>query len=192
MPPGPGRAWPSPRSWDMAATLLGGGAGGRIRRPGAFAARARRRRPGPGDRAAHLAGRGRPARPRGGAGRPRRPSSSPNAAIAPYAALSSVASAVAANPTPERWQQGWVVFGRAADSRARRGGGGGSSARPMPARRCGRATRGPPLHRPSPRRRLAGLRRLRPSALDRVPWQRLLSPSNQRKVAAARVFAASR
>jgi hypothetical protein len=33
-----------------------------------------------------------------------------------YAALSSVASAVAANPTVERWQQGWVVFGRAADS----------------------------------------------------------------------------
>jgi hypothetical protein len=33
-----------------------------------------------------------------------------------YAALSSVASAVAANPTIERWQQGWVVFARAADS----------------------------------------------------------------------------
>ena len=33
-----------------------------------------------------------------------------------YAALSSVASAVAANPTLERWQQGWVVFGRAGDT----------------------------------------------------------------------------
>jgi hypothetical protein len=33
-----------------------------------------------------------------------------------FAALSSVASAVASNPTAERWRQGWVVFGRAAES----------------------------------------------------------------------------
>ncbi len=31
-----------------------------------------------------------------------------------FAALSSVAAAVAAEPTNERWSQGWVVFGRAA------------------------------------------------------------------------------
>jgi len=33
-----------------------------------------------------------------------------------FAALSSVAAAVAADPTPDRWQRGWVVFGRASES----------------------------------------------------------------------------
>jgi len=33
-----------------------------------------------------------------------------------YAALSSIAAAVASDPTPERWQAGWVAFGKAADS----------------------------------------------------------------------------
>ncbi len=49
----------------------GGRPGGRLRRPGAISARARRRGPRPGDRTAHLAGRSRPARPRRGPGRPR-------------------------------------------------------------------------------------------------------------------------
>ena len=30
-----------------------------------------------------------------------------------YAALSSIAAAVAAEPTPERWEAGWIVFGNA-------------------------------------------------------------------------------
>ena len=33
-----------------------------------------------------------------------------------YAALSSVAAAVAADPTPDRWNRGWRAFGRAAGS----------------------------------------------------------------------------
>jgi hypothetical protein len=30
-----------------------------------------------------------------------------------YAALSSIAAAVASEPTPERWEAGWIVFGKA-------------------------------------------------------------------------------
>jgi hypothetical protein len=33
-----------------------------------------------------------------------------------YAALSSIAAAVAADPSGDRWQNAWVVFGRAAQS----------------------------------------------------------------------------
>lgn len=33
-----------------------------------------------------------------------------------YAALSSIAAAVAAEPTPERWAAGWVVFGKAGEA----------------------------------------------------------------------------
>jgi hypothetical protein len=33
-----------------------------------------------------------------------------------YAALSSVAGAVAGDPTAERWKRGWVVFARAAET----------------------------------------------------------------------------
>jgi hypothetical protein len=33
-----------------------------------------------------------------------------------YAALASIASAVASNPTPERWTAGWQVLGLAADA----------------------------------------------------------------------------
>ena len=103
-----GRAWPSPRSWDMAATLLA-------------AARAA----GSDDLVRSLLVRGAVGQGPGielltwlvEADLP-----DPEAFVLPergdraYAALSSVASAVAANPTVERWQQGWVVFGRAADS----------------------------------------------------------------------------
>jgi hypothetical protein len=108
-----GRAWPSPRSWDMAATLLG---------------------------AAHAAASDDVVRSllvRGAVGQgpgielltwlkeadlpdPEVVLADPDSFVLPdrgdraYAALSSVASAVAANPTVARWQQGWVVFGRAA------------------------------------------------------------------------------
>jgi hypothetical protein len=110
-----GRAWPSPRSWDMAATLLA-------------AARA----VGSDDLVRSLLVRGAVGQ---GAGielltwlveadlpDPEEVLADPASFVLPergdraYAALSSVASAVAANPTVERWQQGWVVFGRAADS----------------------------------------------------------------------------
>jgi hypothetical protein len=33
-----------------------------------------------------------------------------------YAALCSVAAAVSADPTPDRWARGWAVFGRAAET----------------------------------------------------------------------------
>jgi hypothetical protein len=33
-----------------------------------------------------------------------------------YAALSSVAAAVASEPTPERWAAGWIVFGKAGEA----------------------------------------------------------------------------
>jgi hypothetical protein len=110
-----GRAWPSPRSWDMAATLLG---------------------------AAHATGSDDLVRSllvRGAVGQgpgielltwlveadlpdPEVVLADPEAFVLPergdraYAALSSVAAAVASNPTGERWEQGWVVFGRAAES----------------------------------------------------------------------------
>jgi hypothetical protein len=110
-----GRAWPSPRSWDMAATLLG-------------AARA----VGSDDLVRSLLVRGAVGQGPGielltwlveaDLPDPEVVLADPEAFILPergdraYAALSTVASAVAANPTIERWQQGWVVFARAADS----------------------------------------------------------------------------
>ncbi|HVA06086.1 MAG TPA: MoxR family ATPase [Acidimicrobiales bacterium] len=110
-----GRAWPSPRSWDMAATLLG---------------------------AAHAAGSDDLVRSllvRGAVGQgpgielltwlveadlpdPEIVLADPEAFVLPergdraFAALSSIAAAVASNPTVERWQQGWTIFGRAAES----------------------------------------------------------------------------
>ena len=67
-----GRGWPSPRSWEAAATLLAASACGRGvgRRPRAAADRSRRRRRG--DRVPLLARAPRPARPGGGARESRR------------------------------------------------------------------------------------------------------------------------
>ncbi len=57
---GAGRAWPSPRTWDMAARLLAASeAAGSDDLVRSILVR-RRRGPGPGDRTALLAGRGRP------------------------------------------------------------------------------------------------------------------------------------
>jgi MoxR-like ATPase len=107
-----GRAWPSPRSWDMAARLVA---------------------------AADTAGSDELVRSllvRGAVGQgpgvefltwlveadlpdPEVVLADPEAFVLPkrgdraFAALSSVAAAVAANPTPQRWAQGWAVFGRA-------------------------------------------------------------------------------
>jgi hypothetical protein len=110
-----GKAWPSPRSWDMAATLLA-------------AAKAAES----DDLVRSLLVRGAVGQ---GAGielltwlieadlpDPEEVLANPESFVLPargdraFAALSSVASAVAANPTVERWQQGWVVFGGAAES----------------------------------------------------------------------------
>jgi hypothetical protein len=109
-----GKAWPSPRSWDMAATLL-----------------AACRAAGSDDLVRSLLVRGAVGQGPGielltwlveaDLPDPEEVLADPDSFVLPergdraYAALSSVASAVAANPTPERWQQGWVVFGRAAD-----------------------------------------------------------------------------
>ena len=110
-----GKAWPSPRSWDMAATLL-----------------AAARDVGSDDLVRSLLVRGSVGQGPGielltwlveaDLPDPEAVLSNPASFVLPdrgdraYAALSSVASAVASNPTVERWQQGWVVFGRAADS----------------------------------------------------------------------------
>jgi hypothetical protein len=110
-----GRAWPSPRTWDMAARLIA---------------------------AADAAGAGEGARSRlvrGSVGQgpgvefltwlieadlpdPEAMLADPDSFELPargdraYAALSSIAAVVAANPTGERWAAGWRVFGRASEA----------------------------------------------------------------------------
>src|SRR5262245_20170731 len=111
-PSSAGRAWPSPRTWDMAARLL----------TAADLAAASEE-----VRAALVAG----AVGLGAGielltwlaemdlGDPEVALADPDAFVLPergdraYAALSAVAAAVAANPTPERWVAGWRVLGRA-------------------------------------------------------------------------------
>jgi hypothetical protein len=109
---GAGRAWPSPRTWDMAARLLA---------------------------AANQTGISEAARSlliRGAVGQgpgvefltwlveadlpdPEAVLADPESFEIPtrgdraYAALSSIAAAVASEPTPERWEAGWIVFGKA-------------------------------------------------------------------------------
>jgi hypothetical protein len=110
-----GRAWPSPRSWDMVATVLG-------------AAQA----VGSDDLVRSLLVRGAVGQGPGielltwlveaDLPDPEEVLADPDTFVLPergdraFAALSSVASAVASDPTLERWQQGWVVFGRAAET----------------------------------------------------------------------------
>jgi hypothetical protein len=112
---GAGRAWPSPRTWDMAARLQSAAESA-----------------GAGELAASLLVRGCV-----GAGPgveyltwlaeadlpdPERVLADPESFVLPergdraYAALSSVAAAVAADPSGERWQRGWRAFGRAAQA----------------------------------------------------------------------------
>lgn len=113
-PAGAGRAWPSPRSWDMAATLLavaeaadtdqlvtsllvrgavGSGPGVEL-----LTWLVEADLPDPEEVLADPASFRLPER-----------------GDRAFAALSAVAAAVAVDPTPERWRAGWVVFGRAAD-----------------------------------------------------------------------------
>src|SRR5579859_3562492 len=112
---GAGRAWPSPRTWDMVARLHAAAEGG-----------------GTGELATSLLVRGCV-----GAGPgveyltwlveadlpdPEAVLADPDNFTLPergdraYAALSSIAAAVAGNPGDGRWARGWRAFGRAADS----------------------------------------------------------------------------
>jgi hypothetical protein len=111
---GAGRAWPSPRTWDMVARL-----------------QAAAEAVGAGDLATSLLVRGCVGT---GAGieyltwlaeadlpDPEAVLADPDSFVLPergdraYAALTSVAAAVAADPSDGRWERGWKVFGRAAN-----------------------------------------------------------------------------
>jgi MoxR-like ATPase len=110
-----GRAWPSPRTWDMTARLMAAaeasGAGTEVTSVlvrGCIGA-------GAGvEFLTWLAEADLPD--------PEAVLENPESFVLPergdraYAALSSIAAAVAANATPERWARGWLVFGRAAGS----------------------------------------------------------------------------
>jgi MoxR-like ATPase len=110
-----GRAWPSPRTWDMAARLLAAAEAADV-----------------GERIASLLVRGCV-----GSGPgvefltwlveadlpdPEAVLADPDSFVLPergdraYAALSSIAAAVAADPGDGRWERGWRAFGRAAAS----------------------------------------------------------------------------
>lgn len=110
-----GRAWPSPRSWEMAADLLAACRAGGLRSEVTSAL------------ITGCVG--------GGAGiefltwlsaldlpDPEQVLASADSFELPergdraYAVLTSVAAAIAANNTPERWASGWVVLGRAGES----------------------------------------------------------------------------
>jgi hypothetical protein len=117
-PPDPGtasRAWPSPRTWDMAARLLAAGAAGRVPNDVRTILVCSAVGDGPGleflawiqdmdlpDPEALLAD----------------PSSFalPARGDRAYAALSAMAAAVASRPTPERWEAGWRVLAVAGKS----------------------------------------------------------------------------
>jgi hypothetical protein len=109
-----GRAWPSPRTWEMAANLLAAsdeiGASAEVRAvlvAGAVG-------DGPGLEFLHWL-------LEIDLGDPESALAEPTSFVLPergdraYAALSAVAAAVAANPTAERWIAGWKVLARAGD-----------------------------------------------------------------------------
>jgi MoxR-like ATPase len=108
-----GRAWPSPRTWDMAARFLAAAeAAGSDEVVTSLVVRGAVGQ-GPGiELLTWLAEADLPD--------PEEVLADPSSFVLPergdraYAALSSVAAAVAAQPTNERWLQGWAVFGRAA------------------------------------------------------------------------------
>jgi MoxR-like ATPase len=110
-----GRAWPSPRSWDMAARLLAAAeaadAGDRI------ASLLVRGCVGPGPKIEFLTWLIEADLPD-----PESVLADPDSFVLPdrgdraYAALSSIAAAVAADPGHGRWERGWRAFGRAGAS----------------------------------------------------------------------------
>lgn len=112
---GAGRAWPSPRTWDMSARLQTAASAGGL---GELATSLLVRGcvgPGPGvEYLTWLAEADLPD--------PEAVLAHPESFILPergdraYAALTSVAAAVAADPSGDRWERGWRAFARAADS----------------------------------------------------------------------------
>ena len=110
-----GRAWPSPRSWDMAARLRAAADASGV---GELASSLLVRGcvgPGPGvEFLTWLAEADLPD--------PEAVLADPDGFVLPdrgdraYAALSSVAAAVSADPSGGRWERGWRAFGRASES----------------------------------------------------------------------------
>lgn len=109
-----GRAWPSPRTWDMAARLLAA-----VEVAGAddlVASILVRGCVGPGPGVELVTWLGEADLPD-----PEAVLADPDSFDLPergdraFAALSSVAAAVVTDCTPERWARGWAVFGRAGD-----------------------------------------------------------------------------
>jgi hypothetical protein len=111
---GAGRSWPSPRTWDMAARLLAASAGAGVDE--LVVSLLVRGAVGPGPGVELLSWLQEADLPD-----PETVLADPDSFVLPergdraYAALSSIAAAVAAEPTPERWRRGWVVFGRAGE-----------------------------------------------------------------------------
>lgn len=110
-----GRAWPSPRSWEMAARLHAAAeAAGADELVASVLVRGC---VGPGPGAEYLTWLAEADLPD-----PEAVLADPESFELPergdraYAALTSVAAVVAADPTPERWAAGWRVFGRAASA----------------------------------------------------------------------------
>ncbi len=109
---GAGRAWPSPRTWDMVARLYAAAVGAQA---GELATSLLVRGcvgPGPGvEFLTWLAEADLPD--------PEAVLADPDSFVLPergdrqYAVLSSIAAAVAANATADRWERGWRAFGRA-------------------------------------------------------------------------------
>jgi hypothetical protein len=109
---GAGRAWPSPRTWDMAARLYAAAVGGEAGERAASLLVRGCVGPGPGvEFVTWLAEADLPD--------PETVLADPDSFVLPdrgdrqYAVLSSIAAAVAANATPDRWQRGWRAFGHA-------------------------------------------------------------------------------
>ena len=112
---GAGRAWPSPRTWDMVARLQAAADAGAV---GELATSMLVRGcvgPGPGvEYLTWLAEADLPD-PEAVLANPDK-FTLPDRGDRAYAALTSVAAAVAADPSGDRWERGWRAFGRAAGS----------------------------------------------------------------------------
>jgi MoxR-like ATPase len=110
-----GRAWPSPRSWDMAARLLAASEAADVDEQ--VVSGLVRGCVGPGAGVEFLTWFTEADLPD-----PEEALAHPDAFVLPergdraYAALSSVAAVVAADPSGDRWERGWRVFGRSASA----------------------------------------------------------------------------
>jgi MoxR-like ATPase len=110
-----GRAWPSPRTWDMTARLLAASDAADVGElPRSLLVRGCVG-PGPGVELLSWIAEADLADPETLLAQPDR-FVLPERGDRAYAALASVAAAVSSDPTPERWAAGWQLFGRAAES----------------------------------------------------------------------------